>query len=186
MRQFGVTRGSCVATVLLLNLCGGAACTPQLTPPRESIRVSGTVEDVANPVAAPPVASEATDTHVTTTPAPTLGAAKAGPVRAYPALQHLPLGVAVYEACSTQLYMFKKCPGRFLGEAKLAKPGPFVVEFDTDAPEIVVFAFRGFLGPEQTQEACAETTIPTREATRQLTLKLQLGSCSIKLERRYG
>jgi len=186
MRALGATKRSRVATVLLVSLCGAAACTPQLTPPREMIRVSGMVEDVTMPASAPAVASDAADTHVTSTPPPPLGGAKPGPVQSFPALRHLPLGVAIYEACSTQLYMFKKCPGRFLGEAKLAEPGPFVVEVDTQAPEIVVFAFRGFLGPEQTQEACAETTIPIQEATHQLILKLQVGSCSIKLERRYG
>ena len=98
----------------------------------------------------------------------------------------MPLGVAVYEACSPQLYLFKRCPGRFLGEAKLAKPGPFVVEIDTQASEIVVFGFRGFLGPEQQQEACAETKIAIDQATKPITLQLQSGTCSIKLEKRYG
>jgi hypothetical protein len=175
-----------VAAAVLLSLGGPLACTPKLTPPEESIRVSGTVEDVTTPEAAPESQTEEPDTHVTTTPPPTLGAPKPGPVRTYPVLHQMPLGVAVYEACSPQLYLFNKCPGRFLGEAKLVRPGPFVVEVDTKASEIVVFAFRGFLGPDQTQEACAETKVPIQEATRQLTLKLETGPCSIKLERRYG
>src|SRR5260221_8642835 len=95
---------------------------------------------------------------------PTRGTrAKRAPVHSYPVLQRMPLGVAVYEACSSQLYVFKKCPGTFLGEAKLVKPGPFVVEVDTKATEVVVFGFRGFLGPEQEQEACAEAKIAVKD-----------------------
>jgi hypothetical protein len=98
----------------------------------------------------------------------------------------MPLGVAVYEACSSQLGVFRKCPGTFLGEAKLVKPGPFVVEVDTKASEVVVFGFRGFLGPEQQQEACAEQKVAVSELSKPITLKLEPGTCSIKLERRYG
>jgi hypothetical protein len=177
----GKTRGVCVAAAMIL--AGGAACTPKLTAPHESIRVSGTIEDPTPP---PPEVAARSDAPQTHTPAPDLGAPKAKPLRTYPVLHHLPLGVAIYEACSPELVVFKKCPGRFLGEAKLANPGPFVVEVDTEAPEIVVFAFRGFLGPEQTQEACAEKTIPIAQAEQPLTLKLEPGTCSIKLERRYG
>lgn len=173
------------ASLAALLLAAGAACAPRLTPPHESIRVSGMVEDPAPPAPAA-AASKGSPEHVTTTPAPEVGAPSVKPVRTYPVLHHLPLGVAVYEACSPQLYLFEKCPGRFLGEAKLANPGPFIVEVDTEAPEIVIFAFRGFLGPDQTQEACAERKIPTAEAGRPITLTLEPGACSIKLERRYG
>jgi hypothetical protein len=169
------------SAVALATLLGGAlACAPKLVPPTESVRVSGTVADVVDekPTPAPHVAASA--------PAVPAKSPTPAPLRSYPTLRRLPLGVAVYEACTQQLYVFKKCPGRFLGEAKLAGPGPFVVEIDTQAPEITVFAFRGFLGPEQTQEACAEQTIPTSEASRPLALALKSGTCSIKLERRYG
>jgi hypothetical protein len=169
---------------LVVVLVGFLACAPKLTPPGESIRVSGTVADIMDPT---PTA--AAQTVASGLPTPTPGPAKSAtqaPLRSYPTLRRLPLGVAVYEACSQQLYMFKKCPGRFLGEAKLAAPGPFVVEIDTQAPEITIFAFRGFLGPEQDQEACAEQTIPTSQAGTPVTLQLKVGTCSIKLERRYG
>jgi hypothetical protein len=160
------------------------SCTPKLEAPRESIRVTGTVEDVEavatpTPMPTPTVAPDAT-------PTPAGHRARHAPVQSFPVLQRMPLGVAVYEACSSQLYVFKKCPGTFLGEAKLVKPGPFVVEVDTKAPEVVVFAFRGFLGPEQEQEACAEAKIAVTDLGKPLTLKLEPGTCSIKLERRYG
>ncbi|MGH7822071.1 MAG: hypothetical protein ACREQ9_20095 [Candidatus Binatia bacterium] len=154
-------------------LAAAVACAPKLDAPRESIRVSGTVEDVAgNPVPA-------------ATP-PAVPAGKDSAKRRFPISHTQPLGVAVYEACSAQLYFFRRCPGKFLGEAKLTKPGTFVVEIDTQAPEIVVFGFRGFLGPEQDQEACDEARVPIEEATKPIALKLKSGTCSIKLERRYG
>jgi hypothetical protein len=170
---------------MVVALVGGAlACTPELTPPRESLRVSGTVADVVDPTPTP-AAEKVASALPTPTPGSGKGATQA-PLRSYPTLRRLPLGVAVYEACTQQLYMFKKCPGRFLGEAKLAAPGPFVVEIDTQAPEITIFAFRGFLSPDQDQEACAEQTIATSQVSTPLTLQLKAGTCSIKLERRYG
>ena len=174
-----------LAGVTVLVVAAAFACAPRLTPPHESIRLSGTVEDAEPPP--PPVAAPSPNAGKdVTTPTPKLGASKPAPLQTYPVLTHMPLGVAVYEACTPMLYVLKKCPGRFLGEAKLVKPGPFVVELDTESPEIVVFAFRGFLGPEQQQEACAEAKIPIQEASKPIALKLQSGSCSIKLERRYG
>lgn len=161
-------------------------CSPSLTAPRESVRVSGTLQDVVE------TAPSAEPETAPTPNAPGASSDKPGksatprPLQTFPTLHHMPLGVAVYEACSPQLYLFKRCPGRFLGEAKLAKPGPFVVEIDTQASEIVVFGFRGFLGPEQQQEACAETKIVIDQATKPITLQLQSGTCSIKLEKRYG
>ncbi len=170
---------------VVVTLVGGAlACAPELTPPRESLRISGTVADVVDP-SPTPAAQNVASGLPTPTPGSTKGATQT-PLRSYPTLRRLPLGVAVYEACTQQLYMFKRCPGRFLGEAKLAAPGPFVVEIDTQAPEITIFAFRGFLGPEQDQEACAEQTIATTQVGTPLTLQLKAGTCSIKLERRYG
>jgi hypothetical protein len=159
---------------------GAMACAPALKTPRESVRLTGTIEDVAEPTPAAP--------SVAKVPEATQPAAKAKPhpLQTFPTLHRMPLGVAVYEACSQQLYLFKRCPGRFLGEAKLIAPGPFVVEIDTEAEEVVVFAFRGFLGPDQEQEACAETKVPLAQAALPITLKLEPGNCSIKLERRYG
>ena len=163
-----------------------SACTPKLETPRESIRITGTLEDVAPPTPSPtptaePLAESTPDPSASPTAKP-----KHARVKTYPVLHQLPLGVAVYEACSSQLYFFKKCPGTFLGEAKLVKPGPFVVEVDTRATEVVVFGFRGFLGPEQQQEACAEQKVAVADLKNPIALKLEPGTCSIKLERRYG
>jgi hypothetical protein len=163
-----------------------AACAPKLQAPRESVRVTGTLEDVDAPAPAPTATPERS---AEATPGPgsaPAGRAKSTPVRVFPVLRQMPLGVAVYEACSPQLYIFKKCPGTFLGEAKLVKAGPFVVEVDTKSTEVVVFGFRGFLGPEQEQEACAEAKVAVQDLKSPITLKLQPGACSIKLERRYG
>jgi hypothetical protein len=176
-------RRKSVRAVVVVCFAGGIACAPTLKAPRESIRLIGTVEDVADPTPTPATPSAAP------TPAPESSAHKSSkphPLQTFPTLRRMPLGVAVYEACSQQLYLFKRCPGRFLGEAKLVKPGPFLVEIDTQAEEVVVFAFRGFLGPDQQQEACAETKVPVSQAAKPITLKLEAGGCSIKLERRYG
>ena len=163
-----------------------AACTPKLEAPRESIRVVGTVEDVTPPTPAPTPTAEPVAQATAAPSGSTTTKAKHGPVKSYPVLHQMPLGVAVYEACSSQLGVFRKCPGTFLGEAKLVKPGPFMVEVDTKASEVVVFGFRGFLGPEQQQEACAEQKVAVSDLGKPITLKLEPGTCSIKLERRYG
>jgi hypothetical protein len=187
-------RSRAVAAVLLASALAYAAfaCTPTLQAPRESVRISGTVQDVVEkPTPAPspsptPPADAATPVALGT-PTPAAGKlTKSKPLQTFPTLTHMPLGVAIYEACSPQLYFFKRCPGRFLGEAKLAHPGPFVVEIDTQASEVVVFAYRGFLGPEQQQEACAEMKVAIADAAKPIALQLVPGTCSIKLEKRYG
>ncbi len=178
-----MSRTEGVGAALVLLFAGVVACTPSLKAPRESIRLIGTLEDVVEPKPTPATPSAAA------TAAPEQSTAKPSkphPLQTFPTLRHMPLGVAVYEACSPQLYLFKRCPGRFLGEAKLVKPGPFIVEIDTQAEEVVVFGFRGFLGPDQQQEACAETKVAVSEAGKPITLKLEAGGCSIKLQRRYG
>lgn len=166
-------RHASVAAFVGLVLVAALGCTPKLDAPRESLRLTGTVEDVPQPPPPPPAES-----------APASN--RSAPVRRYPVASRLPLGVAAYEVCSPLLYVFQRCPGRFLGEAKLATPGPFTIEVDTEAPEIVVYGFRGFLGPDQQQEACAEAKIPLSRAKEPIALKLEPGTCSIKLERRYG
>lgn len=164
------------------------ACTPKLEAPRETTRISGTVIDVPAPAPTPAATVDENATMnpnlAATTPTPPTPRAK--PLKTYPVLNHLPVGVAIYEACSPLLYFMKKCPGRFLGEAKITNPGPFVVEVDTRATELLVYGFRGFLGPEQQQEACAEAKISIADASKPITLTLEPGTCSIKLERRYG
>ena len=175
--------GAAAVTIVFLGSLSG--CAPKLSAPHQSVRISGTVEDVAageapaSTAAKPPTASPSRSDQ------PAAGASRA-PAQKFPVSQHMPLGVAVYEACSPQLYFFRKCPGRFLGEAKLTKPGAFVVEIDASGAEIVVFGFRGFLGPDQEQEACDEIQIPIADAAKPIALKLKSGTCSIKLERRYG
>src|SRR5690606_4069361 len=68
----------------------------------------------------------------------------------------------------------EKCPGKFLGEAKLWKPGPFVIEFDTDRDELLLFAFRGEAGVER---QCTTVTMPTERAKTPVTLTLHEGHC---------
>ena len=162
-------------------------CSPSLNAPRESIRVSGTVLDVVEQATPAAAATPSPTPNGLVSSTPVAGKiATPKPLRTFPTLQQMPLGVAVYEACSPQLYLFKRCPGRFLSEAKLAHPGPFVVEIDTQAAEVVLFGYRGFLGPEQQQESCAEVKISIADAGKPVTLQLQPGTCSIKLEKRYG
>lgn len=114
-------------------------CAPKLTPPRESIRITGTIK--------------------------TEGGAS-------------PVQVRVYERCSPHLYFFDKCPGRFLGEAKMARPGPFLVEIDTEAPELSVVAFRGFIGQE---EECSAVALALAEAAKPLNLTLVKQRCPLNL-----
>lgn len=178
-------RHASVAAIVGLVLAAALGCTPKLDAPRESLRLTGTVEDAPQPTPSSVAENAAA--------APESGAGAAAPapsrsarVHSYPVPSRLPLGVAAYEVCSPLLYVFQRCPGRFLGEAKLASPGPFMIEVDTEAPEIVVYGFRGFLGPDQQQEACAEAKIPVSRAKEPIALKLEPGTCSIKLERRYG
>lgn len=175
--------GAAAVTIVFLGAL--AACAPKLNAPHETIRVSGGIEDAvagAEPVS--PSVTPAADSKSSGDPAK--AGSSGAPAHKFPVIHHMPLGVAVYEACSPQLYVFRKCPGKFLGEAKLTKPGPFVVEIDTAATEIVVFGFRGFLGPDQEQEACDEIKVSLESVAKPITLKLKSGTCSIKLERRYG
>ena len=89
----------------------------------------------------------------------------------------LPVEVNVYESCTPHLFFFEKCPGKFLGEAKIARPGPFLVEVDTEASEISVIAFRGLIGQE---DECSELRLPLREAAKPLDLKLAKAPCAAK------
>lgn len=132
-----------VIVARLISLAVAAlACTPKLTVPRESIRISGTVQ------------------------------AEGGAI---------PVEVSVYERCSPHLYFFAKCPGRFLGEAKIARPGPFLVDIDTEAAEVSVIASRGLIGQE---DECSAVTLPVREAAKSLDLKLAKVSCPLKRSER--
>src|SRR5438093_12294498 len=98
-----------VPAVMVLFFAGGIACAPTLKAPGESIRLIGTVEDVVDPTPTPATPSAAP------TPAPESSASKSSkphPLQTFPTLRRMPLWVAVYEACSPQLYVFKRCPGR--------------------------------------------------------------------------
>jgi hypothetical protein len=96
-----------------------------------------------------------------------------------------PVLVAVYERCSPRLYLFERCPGKFLGEAKIARPGPFLVEVDAAAIEVSVVAYRGDIGEdEQIQpEECAAFSGPAASA-RSLELRLERRRCPFVLPMR--
>lgn len=85
--------------------------------------------------------------------------------------------ISVYERCSPHLYVFQKCPGRFLGEAKIARPGPFLIEVDTESPEVSVIASRGFVGQE---EECGAATIPIPQSKKPIEITLTKGPCTLK------
>jgi hypothetical protein len=121
----------------------GAGCRPELTAPRESFRLSGTVKGEETP---------------------------------------LPVEVNVYERCTPQLYVFRRCPGKFLGEAKIARPGPFLVEIDTQAPEISVVASRGVIGEE---EECSVLNLPLSQVAKPVELTLAKEPCPVKREAPY-
>src|SRR6266542_2951566 len=102
-----MSRNKGVGAAVVLLFAGVIACGPTLKAPHESIRLIGTLEDVVEPKPTPATPSAAA------TPAPEQSTAKPSkphPVQTFPTLHHMPLGVAVYEACSPQLYLFKRCP----------------------------------------------------------------------------
>lgn len=87
-----------------------------------------------------------------------------------------PLQVIVLERCSPRFYVFEHCPGRFLGEARLARPGRFVIEVDPEMPTLAVFAFRG----DPTAETeCASARVEVAEAATALEMKLEEGRCKL-------
>ena len=89
-----------------------------------------------------------------------------------------PVQINVYERCSPRFYVFERCPGRLLGEAKIARPGKFVIEVDPESPDITVVAFRGDPGDEK---QCAATDVPVADAKTSLRLKLEGGPCKVTL-----
>lgn len=90
-----------------------------------------------------------------------------------------PVHILVTEPCSTRLYLFEKCPGNFVGDTKLGKPGKFLIEVDTESPELVLFAYQGSPGSEK---VCSVTLIDTQEAAKPLDLKLEAGNCQEKFQ----
>jgi hypothetical protein len=89
-----------------------------------------------------------------------------------------PVQINVYERCSPRFYVFERCPGRLLGEAKIARPGKFVIEVDPESPDITVVAFRGDPGDEK---QCVATDVPVGDAKAPLKLKLEGGPCQVTL-----
>jgi hypothetical protein len=88
-----------------------------------------------------------------------------------------PVEIHVYERCSPRFYFFERCPGKLLGEARIAKPGKFVVEVDPESSELSVLAFRGDRGSE---EKCAKADVSVSEVQKPLKLKLEPGPCEPK------
>jgi hypothetical protein len=88
-----------------------------------------------------------------------------------------PVEIHVYERCSPRFYFLERCPGKLLGEARIARPGKFVVEVDPESSELSVIAFRGDRGNE---EKCAKTDVSVAEAEKPLRLKLEPGPCEAK------
>jgi hypothetical protein len=86
-----------------------------------------------------------------------------------------PVQIHVYERCSPRFYFFERCPGNFLGEAKIARPGPFVVEVDPESPDLTVLAFRG---DRDSEETCARADVAVADARKPLSLKLAAGPCA--------
>ncbi|MGH7860067.1 MAG: hypothetical protein ACREQY_22295 [Candidatus Binatia bacterium] len=114
------------------------ACTPSLTPPRESIRVNGVVTDELA----------------------------------------VPVELGVYERCTPRLYFFESCPGKLIGWAKIARPGPFLVEIDTRSREVSVVAYRGVIGQE---DSCAIENRAVGELSKPVELELAPKPCPVAL-----
>ncbi|MEA2624588.1 MAG: hypothetical protein QOD06_633, partial [Candidatus Binatota bacterium] len=57
-----------------------------------------------------------------------------------------PITISVYDRCSSRMYFFSSCPGKFLGETRIGKPGPFLVEVDPNDSAVTIYAFRGAIG----------------------------------------
>ena len=89
-----------------------------------------------------------------------------------------PVQINVYERCSPRFYVFERCPGQLLGEAKIARPGKFVIEVDPESPDLTVVAFRGDPGDEK---QCAAADVPVSDAKTPLRLKLEGGPCQVTL-----
>ena len=88
-----------------------------------------------------------------------------------------PLAVEVYERCSPHLYFFERCPGRLLGETRIARPGSFLVEVDPETDEVSVIAFRGVMHQE---EACAVESRPTSALGETIELELAQEPCPVQ------
>ena len=112
------------------------ACTPRLSPPDESIRLTGTVRGGDSGL----------------------------------------LEVEVYERCSRRFLFLKRCPGKRLGYAKIAKPGPFLIQIGAESRDATIVVFRGSEGQEN---VCAAKTVSLDEPTEPLELTLAPGPCPL-------
>jgi hypothetical protein len=89
-----------------------------------------------------------------------------------------PVEVEVYERCSrNKLGLFKSCPGKLVGRARIAEPGNFLVAAKTRSAKLYVIAFRG-LAPGQ-EEQCVVHELSSSSATDAITLELEQGHCSV-------
>ena len=113
------------------------ACTPWLTPPSKSIRLTGSVQ-----------------------------AADSGLVE-----------IEVYERCSRRFVFFSRCPGALLGQTKIAKPGPFLVQIAPDSQEVSIVAFRGSAPKES---VCTAKTVSLDQLEERLELAVTEGPCPLQ------
>ncbi|MEA2624689.1 MAG: hypothetical protein QOD06_734, partial [Candidatus Binatota bacterium] len=70
---------------------------------------------------------------------------------------------------------------KFLGETRIGKPGPFLVEVDPNDSAVTIYAFRGAIGAI---EECATATVDGASgASRKLTLEMKGGPCPVPINR---
>ena len=84
--------------------------------------------------------------------------------------------IEVYEHCSRRLVFLRRCPGKLLAQAKIAKPGRFVVEVERSSRELWVVAFRG-AAPREV--VCSAQTIASDNLKAPLELTLAEGPCPL-------
>lgn len=151
-------------------------CAPELTPPEEAVRVAGRVV----PERAEPsersgstqrnAANDGTNEAAAGNPeeVETVGSGETDP-------SQMPVRIAVHERCSPRFLVFEDCPGKQLGEAKIPKPGPFLIDVDTQRKEIVVFAWPE--GPGVASATCGAVTTRVDELDEPLEVPLSGSEC---------
>ena len=97
----------------------------------------------------------------------------AGTVRGDPGM----VEIEVYERCSRRFVFFERCPGSLLGQTKIGKPGPYLVQISDDSREVSIVGFRGSVGRES---ACAVKTLSVEELAEPLELTLAEGPCPLQ------
>ena len=84
--------------------------------------------------------------------------------------------IEVYEHCSRRFAFFKRCPGNLLGQAKIAKPGPFLIQIGDDSQDVTIVAFRG---SERHESVCAAKTLSLDPPIEPMELTLAAGPCPV-------